>query len=52
MYHGQNCTSRVTLADESGFVVKDIVSRTETENNTEEGKESGFSLCFEFLVFL
>lgn len=52
MYCGQNCTSRVTLADESGFVVKDIFSRTETEINTEEVKESAFSLCFEFLVAL
>jgi len=49
---GQNCTSRVTLADKSGFVVSDIFSRTETEINTEEVKESGFSLCFEYLVVL
>lgn len=52
MYCEQNCTSRVTLADKRGFVVNDIFSRTETEINIEEVKESGFSMCFEFLVLL
>lgn len=52
MYCGKNCTSCVIPADESGFVVSDNFSRTETEINLEAVKESGFSLCFEFPVFL